>query len=468
MTATSADALTPREREILTMIAQGDSLAEIAQKLSRSLKTIESHRLAIGKKLGASNRVELTHIAIAAGLIKIKTDRQTNVQNGDTSGLAETELAWLHQINDACANKSGATFIKQLCDAMSMLPGIKIAAICTPDPTLASGRENFHRYVIAMSNRGEALDPVRYHAVGTPCEAILRDGQSCFSQGVAQAFPNDAWLEDIKAESYVGIELQREDGSSCGAFALVGCEPLEQVESLRNLMSFFAQRLTAELHICLELDALRSRCEQLEAQSEALAKHATADSTVSKEAIPPPVVAMTQLDIDVQSLTGAEFLRIFANSLCKRLGLKIAGICMCVERSDKTVFTTVMYSVGGEIEENFTYSPENMPCHLAVKNGIFSLPKDVPAAYPDVQFFTDMGIEAYIGVKLINAMGQCIGNIWVADTEQINDASTVEQVLQHYAPRVGTELDAFIRVERMLLEQEDLKRELRKRIAATH
>lgn len=68
---TKADitALTRREREVLRLIAEGLSVVEISKVLYRSEKTIQSHRLSIGRKLGARNRVELTRIAIEAGLV---------------------------------------------------------------------------------------------------------------------------------------------------------------------------------------------------------------------------------------------------------------------------------------------------------------------------------------------------------------------------------------------------------------
>ncbi len=62
--------LTPRELEILSMIARGMTTATIAKELFRSRKTIEAHRLSIGAKLGARNRVELARIALEAGLLQ--------------------------------------------------------------------------------------------------------------------------------------------------------------------------------------------------------------------------------------------------------------------------------------------------------------------------------------------------------------------------------------------------------------
>lgn len=61
--------LTPRELEILAMIAQGMTTAAIAKKLFRSRKTVEAHRLSMGAKLGVRNRVELARIALESGLL---------------------------------------------------------------------------------------------------------------------------------------------------------------------------------------------------------------------------------------------------------------------------------------------------------------------------------------------------------------------------------------------------------------
>ena len=63
--------LTAREIEILCLIGEGFSTADIAKYLHRSVKTIEWHRVALGTKLGIANRVELARIAIRAGLVQI-------------------------------------------------------------------------------------------------------------------------------------------------------------------------------------------------------------------------------------------------------------------------------------------------------------------------------------------------------------------------------------------------------------
>ena len=64
------DVLTPRELEVLKLIAEANTSKEIAEQLFISVKTVERHRQNILKKLGMSDRVELTRYAIRRGLIQ--------------------------------------------------------------------------------------------------------------------------------------------------------------------------------------------------------------------------------------------------------------------------------------------------------------------------------------------------------------------------------------------------------------
>ncbi|MGA8248585.1 MAG: response regulator transcription factor [Nocardioides sp.] len=62
--------LTPRERTIVKLIAEGHSTQEIAELLTISPKTVERHRANVLQKLGLRNRVEVTRYAIRTGLIE--------------------------------------------------------------------------------------------------------------------------------------------------------------------------------------------------------------------------------------------------------------------------------------------------------------------------------------------------------------------------------------------------------------
>jgi DNA-binding NarL/FixJ family response regulator len=64
------DILTPRELQVLKLIAEAYTSKQIAQELVISVKTVERHRQNILDKLGMNDRVELTRYAIRRGLIQ--------------------------------------------------------------------------------------------------------------------------------------------------------------------------------------------------------------------------------------------------------------------------------------------------------------------------------------------------------------------------------------------------------------
>lgn len=63
--------LSPREREVLQLIAEGRTSAEIAERLYVSVATVDTHRRNIARKLDRHSVAELTKYAIRAGLTQI-------------------------------------------------------------------------------------------------------------------------------------------------------------------------------------------------------------------------------------------------------------------------------------------------------------------------------------------------------------------------------------------------------------
>ncbi|WP_241004357.1 response regulator transcription factor [Conexibacter sp. SYSU D00693] len=67
---TAGEPLTPREQEVLKLIAEAHTNREIAEVLHLSEKTVESHRGNLLRKLGMRDRVELVRYAIRRGLVE--------------------------------------------------------------------------------------------------------------------------------------------------------------------------------------------------------------------------------------------------------------------------------------------------------------------------------------------------------------------------------------------------------------
>lgn len=65
----TGDALSPREVEVLRLIALGHTSVEIARKLHLSPRTVETHRANVHRKLGLATRAELVRYALRRGLL---------------------------------------------------------------------------------------------------------------------------------------------------------------------------------------------------------------------------------------------------------------------------------------------------------------------------------------------------------------------------------------------------------------
>jgi two-component system response regulator NreC len=68
------EALTPREAEVLSLIARGYTNRQIAEKLTLSVRTVEGHRANLMAKLNMHSRVELVHYAAEHDLLDLKPD----------------------------------------------------------------------------------------------------------------------------------------------------------------------------------------------------------------------------------------------------------------------------------------------------------------------------------------------------------------------------------------------------------
>lgn len=63
--------LTPRERQIVKLVAEGNTNHSISELLGVSIKTVETHRLAAMRKIGARSSADLTMYAARNGLVQL-------------------------------------------------------------------------------------------------------------------------------------------------------------------------------------------------------------------------------------------------------------------------------------------------------------------------------------------------------------------------------------------------------------
>lgn len=78
--------LTPRQIEVLRMVAEGHRTRDIASALNLSVKTVESHRGEVMKRLGMHDVVTLVRYAARVGLITAASGLTQAAPDGDVSG----------------------------------------------------------------------------------------------------------------------------------------------------------------------------------------------------------------------------------------------------------------------------------------------------------------------------------------------------------------------------------------------
>ena len=67
----TTDVLTSREREVIQLLAEGKTSKEVAVALNLSVKTAETHRTNLMRKLGLHSVADLTRYAVRNGIVQV-------------------------------------------------------------------------------------------------------------------------------------------------------------------------------------------------------------------------------------------------------------------------------------------------------------------------------------------------------------------------------------------------------------
>ncbi len=100
---------------------------------------------------------------------------------------------------------------------------------------------------VAIFNRGKLESNVLYALRETPCGEVAVKHVCCYRSGVRRLFPNDAALQALNAESYVGTTLIDSKGQAIGLIAIIGDQPLKEAGRAESLLKLVAQRAAGEM-----------------------------------------------------------------------------------------------------------------------------------------------------------------------------------------------------------------------------
>jgi PAS domain S-box-containing protein len=102
-----------------------------------------------------------------------------------------------------------------------------------------------------------------YRFPGTPCQRVAAGYVCSTASGLADKYPEDLWLRQIHAESYVGVPMKNAQGRTIGHIAVLHTEPMEPTEEDIATLKIFAARGCAELERKQADEQLRAAHEEV-------------------------------------------------------------------------------------------------------------------------------------------------------------------------------------------------------------
>ena len=241
--------LTPREQEILELVAAGYTSAEIARRLHRSVRTIELHRLKIGRVLNAKNPTDLIQKARRAGLID--SDPGTD-SSGRASNATSVEEMLDALSRAASSSEDGQSLLSSICKQMVLAFGASNAVICR-----VTSRGEVHSVASWSHNGAFVLPAWNFHS--SPC-ARLRWGEVItipfhdLPNGMAKSF--GSICDD--GSSLTIIPLRREVEKHLGVLCLTHEKELDLTSLSKPILILCSAWISSEL--CKTLSQKGSWC----------------------------------------------------------------------------------------------------------------------------------------------------------------------------------------------------------------
>ena len=125
-------------------------------------------------------------------------------------------------------------------------------------------KDSLAAQTVAVYFDGKFDDNISYTLKDTPCGDVVGKMICSFPSDVRHLFPNDAVLQEMKAESYVGTTLWSSKGKPIGLIALISRRPMINIKLTESLLQLAAIRAAGELERKNAEDELKERSAQLE------------------------------------------------------------------------------------------------------------------------------------------------------------------------------------------------------------
>lgn len=117
---------------------------------------------------------------------------------------------------------------------------------------------------LAVYFEGHFEDNISYTLQDTPCGKAVGQIVCCFPKHVRHLFPRDSVLQEMQAESYIGVTLWDHAGEPIGLIAVIGRRPLADSRMAEEVLKLAGVRAAGELERQQAEEALRRKTSELE------------------------------------------------------------------------------------------------------------------------------------------------------------------------------------------------------------
>lgn len=163
------------------------------------------------------------------------------VVSHDITTRRQTE-EWLRNIVEGTAKSTGINFFRDLVRHVAAATGARVAfaaELLTEDGLQA-------RSLATWTGTGLGRG-FTWKLDGTPAADVMNGNTIFFAEGLRKKFPNEAWLKEIAAESYLGVPFLNPAGRIIGHMGIIDDKPMSASNGLESILRIFAKRAGAEL-----------------------------------------------------------------------------------------------------------------------------------------------------------------------------------------------------------------------------
>jgi PAS domain S-box-containing protein len=220
---------------------QSEDEPTISASLRRLIDRSESHNTCVIRNLSRDGKVILCEWHNSA-LLNEEGELQSILSLASDITMEKKEEEALRAMAEGVDARSGETFFQSLCLQVARTVEAKYATVAM----LLPERDRMVR-TLGFCAEGKVLPNKTYSLIGTPCYNVA-SGEVCFYESnVRQHFPDDQILQEIGANSYMGMPLHATDGRVIGMIAVFSEHTLDHRERLQAMFQLFAVRAAAEM-----------------------------------------------------------------------------------------------------------------------------------------------------------------------------------------------------------------------------